>query len=115
MAIIYYQWSAPYKHLLSPLCTPLHAWQEQPSNRYAEVSEYQLEPKTEDSRCAYLFPADDDLFLGGSDHLYVRRQLHPRRYGDIVESLEPVFIPQRLPGRKRTCELGALDIQVVRP
>ena len=81
----------------------------------SKISEYQLEPKTEDSRCAYFFPAGDDFFLGWPDHLHVRRQLQPRRYGDIVESLKPILIPQKLPGRKGTRELGTLDIHVVVP
>ena len=86
----------------SPLCTPLHAWREKPSNRYSEVSEYQLQPETEDSRCLHVFPVErdesypiDNLLLTRPNDLYVRRQLHPRRNGNIIESLEPILIPQK--------------------
>ena len=71
------------------------------------ASEYQIEAEPEHGICPDLFhPTDDGLFLGTFDDLDVRRQLRPRRYGNIVESLEPLLVSQELPNPARSGRAG---------
>ena len=71
----------------------------------------------------HLFPVDrdesypiDNLLLTRPNDLYVRRQLHPRRYGNIIEGLKSRLISQKFPGSTQdTGDLRAFDIDVVVP
>lgn len=86
------------------------------------ASENQLKPQAEDCRRIYGLRVHDgcpgrvdtyNVFLGTLDDLYVRPYLHPGRYGDIVVRLNPLLVPQGLPGRKGAGERGARDIYVI--
>ena len=64
------------------------------SEYFHSSSEHQIEPEAENRGCVDLAhgSAAGFLLLCPSDDLYVRRQLRPRRYGNIVERLEPLLI-----------------------
>jgi hypothetical protein len=66
-------------------------------------SEHQLQPRAENRRRADAFSrrdrnsqrasaAGESIFLASSNHLNVRRQKHPWRERNILESLEAVFV-----------------------
>ena len=74
-----------------------------PQHLESTPSEQQLQPQTQDGRCAYALSVEARqpqgtltdggyVFLRSSDDLYIRSQQRPRRYGKIVESLEPILV-----------------------
>ena len=85
------------------------------------ASKNQLEPEAQNScRVDILSDRDnptliDEVFLGRPEDLDVRRELHPRRYGEIVVRLEPISVPQKRSGSGWTGELRVRNIPVVTP